>query len=178
MAYFTLSVAAPTLSAYDPDNPTQATEELNIQLHNILQDMEDAGFYIAENRMDTTALQGARSAMRDMTKNVFDYAKSAIHNYRDTGDPNLSEPVYTGVTAPVYTQYHAAAIAQWQHYATCIKIMYMIYYLWETEDDPLLLKEYIRSMLLAWPLQDIQINLADDSGSQLKIFPAWRHIET
>lgn len=177
MAYFALSIDAPTLSAYDPDNPTQATEELNIQLHNIIQDMEDAGFYLSDNVPSTADRTTILGYMRGNIQAVYTYAKNAISSFRSTGDPDISAPTTGLLTAPTLVQHFIFQREQLEIYLQCWKALWVIYYLWDSEEDPLRIKDYIRDMLLAWPLQDIQINLADDSGSQMKIFPAWRGLE-
>ena len=58
--------------------------------------------------------------------------------------------------------------------AECYKMMYRIYYLWETEEDPLRIKDYIRDMLLAWPLHDIEIQLNEEAGKSLRVYPVWK----
>ena len=62
--------------------------------------------------------------------------------------------------------------------ADCYKMMFMIYYMWKTEEDPLLLKEKLQELLVAWPLQDIAIDLNDETGTQLKVYPQWKNLET
>lgn len=179
MSYAILSVTAPTLSAYDPDNPTQATEELNLQLHNILQDMEDNGFYVNDGRLSTTLMNFHQASIRNCVKVVFDYAASAIEDFRAEDPIGLAEPSTTEFANFTYAEYYPF-LSNFQNkvFLECYKMMYLIYYMWKTETDPLRIKDYIRDMLLAWPLQDISIDLKDEGGSQLRVYPTWSELET
>jgi hypothetical protein len=178
MAYADLSITGPTLSAYDPDNPTQATEELNLQLHNILQDMEDAGWRITDDLL----LSGSWTVLEQWIVNcldtVYDYAAQAIADYRN-GDPiSITIPTVSSLAVGGLTAYYPEVNAfQMRFLGECYKMMFVIYYLWKTEDDPLRIKDYIRDMLLAWPLNDITIDLGSESGSSMRLYPSWKGIE-
>jgi len=178
MSYIQLDIASPTLSAYDPDNPTQATEELNLALHKTLADMDSALWYLTDGRPSASNTLALRQETRTMIKVVFDYAKAAIVNYEDHGTPDLTEPVYT--LLPAWTLLaEPRLLAHFEKLnIECMKKLYWIYYLWETESDPMRIKGYIRDMLMAWPLQDIAIDLNDETGTSLKIYPQWKNLET
>lgn len=178
MAYFTLSIAAPTLSAYDPDNPTQATEELNLQLHNILQDMEDGSWYLSDEVY--TAAEGTyfRQYAHYVCQTVFNYAKSAIVAYRSETPIPLTEPTYNSFSPPSGMVCKFLQQKAFDMFTQGMKMLYFIYYMWKTEEDPVRIKDYIRDMLLAWPLQDISIDLKDEGGSQLRVYPTWNELET
>jgi len=179
MAYKALSVTAPTGTTYDSENPTQGTEELNMTLHAILQDMEDAGPWYLYNDVPTSAqITGVKDYLHDLIEDVFDYAEGAIDTYRDSGTPTLAKPVVGSLTAPYAYADKSLQKISWKAYFEGMKIMYFIYYLWKTETDPLRVKDFIRDMLLAWPLQDVTIDLADDGGSQIKLYPQWNNIES
>lgn len=178
MAHISLSIDAPTLSAYDPDNPTQATEELNLQLHNILQDMETAGWYLEDMRIDDTDLTNWKSVSFGMMQDVFSYAADAIASFRSTGDPDLAAPLAGDIsnwTAWASSPLVGRALDLW---ISCMKIKHLIYYMWETEEDPLRVKDYIRDLLISWPLTDLTVELKDEGGSELKIYPSWKNLET
>jgi len=179
MAHFTLSINAPTLSAYDPDNPTQATEELNLQLHNVLQDMEDSGWKLDDDKLVGGAWTTIESNIFTALKVVHDYAALAITNYRDHGTPDIAVPTTASLSALNYNgDYAFVAKFQLTLWKQCYSMLLAIYYLWQTEEDPLRIKDYIRDMLMAWPLQDIAIDLNDETGTSLKIYPQWKNLET
>jgi hypothetical protein len=179
MAYSSLSVTAPTGTTYDPENPTQGTEELNMTLHAILQDMEDAGlWYLHDDYVGATPQTNATQRIHDMIEDAFDYVEGAIDTYRENGTPTLAKPTATTIVAPYQWFQEHLNKAQWECYTQCMKVCYFAYYMWKTETDPLRVKDYIRDMLLAWPLQDVTIDLADDGGSQIKLYPQWNNIES
>ena len=180
MAYTALSIVAPTLSEYDPDNPTQATEELNLALHNILQDMEDATgtWYLTDGVPTAADAAFFFGYVHDVIEDVFDYAKGAIETYRSTGTPTLAKPTKTTISNFSVIWYPLWSAEAFKVYAEGLKMCYLIYYMWKTETDPLRVKDYIRDMLLAWPLQDIAIDLNDETGTSLKIYPQWKNLET
>lgn len=178
MAYSTLSVTAPTGTTYDSENPTQGTEELNMTLHAILQDMEDAGAWLlTDERPDATQRTAFLSDVFSMVDEVFDYAEGAISTYRDTGTATLAAPTSSTINPPGTNVYPELTKQAYQVWVSCTKIVFLIYYMWKTETDPLRVKDFIRDMLLAWPLQDVAINLKDEGGSELKVFPAWNNLD-
>jgi len=180
MAYQALSVTAPTLSAYDPDNPTQATEELNLALHNILKDMDDATgtWWLSDGVMTTGQSAPHRASVVAMIGAVFDYCEGAISTYRDTGTATLTRPINTTIPTPYVSGCPGPDDILNQVYIQCQKVCHFVYYLWKTETDPLRVKDFIRDMLMAWPLQDIAIDLNDETGTQLKVYPQWKNLET
>jgi hypothetical protein len=179
MAYTLLSIDAPTLLGYDSENPTQATEELNLQLHNVLQDMEDAGvWYMSDECPPTAHADTAGSYIVANYKITFLYAKQAIENHRAGSPTGLAEPNHDDYYWTISYPYIYVRKALFQSAMEAVQMAWKIYYMWETEDDPLLIKDYIRDMLLAWPLQDISIDLKDEGGSSLRVYPQWNNLET
>ena len=180
MAYTSLAVTAPTLSAYDPDNPTQATEELNLALHNILQDMDDASgtWYLTDNAPSNAESVAIRTSVNACYEVVFNYAESAIASFRVPETIVLAKPAYNDLPAIPSGAYFPILQLMHRVHAQCLKGMWFIYYMWKTEEDPLRIKDYIRDMLMAWPLQDIAIDLNDETGTQLKVYPQWKNLET
>jgi hypothetical protein len=179
MASYTLDISpSPSLSAYDPDNPTQATEELNLALHNMLVAMESAGWKMSDDIPATSDIEGALYYCFGIISGVFDYADQAITNFRAKDPTGLSEPLITTITVPTPSVYPELTRLMMEHWLLGIKALYFIYYLWETEDDPLRVKDFIRDMLIAWPLLDTTIELRDEGGSALRVFPQWRNLET
>lgn len=179
MAYEQILVNDAHLTSYDEDYPTRSTENLNWNLHSMLMDMQDAGpWWLNDNNPDTTDCNTIRQAIYDNIKVVFDYAALAITTYRATGTPAIAEPAVGALGRPVLRVYEAAQGVQWQIQALCFQKMYMIYYLWKTEDDPLLIKEYMRDLLNSWPLMDTTIQLSDETGQSFRVFPAWNNIES
>ncbi len=165
---------APHVTGYDSTEPTRQTELLNATINGIIEDMEDAGWSIADHNLPSTDVVSIASNIHDMIEDVFDYAKSGITNFRATGDPNLSKPLYTSIPRPSLRSRWRQQLIQWNVYQQCIAMMYRIYYLWETEEDPLRIKDYIRDMLLAWPLHDIEIQLNEEAGKSLRVYPVWK----
>lgn len=176
MGYVDLSVSvAPHATAYDEDYPTRNTEQYSNVLHNILQDMDDQGNWWLDDGVPSAGyIATPAERIHDMIEDVFDYAALGIANYRATGNPNLSKPTYTSVGRPGVVVYPDVRQAEWRVYCECLKMMYRIYYLWETEEDPLRIKDYIRDMLIAWPLQDVEIQLNEEAGKSLRVYPVWK----
>jgi len=179
MAYATLVVTAPTGTTYDSENPTQGTEELNMTLHAILQDMEDAGFLLNDGTIEAghwTTLENWIVSQLDI---VFDYAAQAIEDHRNEDPISITIPTASKLAAHTYNAYYPSVNAFSMNFLTdCYKMLFMIYYMWKTETDPLRLKDYIRDMLLAWPLQDITLDLSDDGGNQIRVHPLSHLTET
>lgn len=174
MPYIDLNIdPAPSGVGYDDEFPTQNNELLAAQIHNTLQDMEDEYWRIGAGPTDYyQAIM--RSGIRDQIKVVFDYAKTAIHNFRTIGVPGISEPTAALFSTISYSDTYPETTGPCiQLYIECMKMMYRIYYLWQTEEDPLRIKDYIRDMLIAWPLMDTTIALKDEGGSELRIYPSW-----
>jgi len=179
MPYLVLSIDAPTLSAYDPDNPTQATEELNLQLHNILQDMEDSSWKLNDGVISAGHWTTFGTWLVAQLGVVFDYAAQAIADHRADDPISIIRPTASAIPAHTYVSYYPSINTFMMKFlADCYKMMFMIYYMWKTEEDPLLLKEKLQELLVAWPLQDIAIDLNDETGTQLKVYPQWKHLET
>lgn len=179
MGYTSLDVTAPHATAYDEDYPTRSNENYAHSLHNILQDMEDASgtWYLYDNVPTAAQITGVTGYIHGMIEDVFDYAAGAIDTYRDTGTPTLTEPLVDSLDAPIaYADENLQKIL-WQTYQQGMKIMYFIYYLWKTEDDPLLLKEKLQELLVAWPLLDTTIELNTETGQSLKFYPSWKNVD-
>lgn len=172
------TVASPHATPYDEDYPTRSTENLNHALHTILKAMDTQGaWYLVDNYPTSSDLATFVTWIRGMVKDVFDYADSAITNHRLDLPPGLSEPttgMFTAFTGKKYSTWMTEVI---RTNVECMAMAYKIYYMWMTEEDPLLLKEKLREILLAWPLTDMEINLGDDMGQQLKIIPVWKNID-
>ena len=179
MGYTVLNVTAPHATAYDADYPTRSTENYSHQLHEILQDMEDAAgiWYIQDDYVNSSTDLGVLSGyVHDMIEEVFDYAEGAIDTYRATGTPVLSKPTKTTVTiqTSLYTDWAKTLM---ECYASCMKVCYLVYYMWKTEEDPLLLKEKLQELLVAWPLLDTTIELQNDMGQSFKVYPSWKNCD-
>ena len=178
MAYTSLSVAAPHETAFDEDYPTRSTENYSHALHEILQDMEDAGpWYIWDNYLATAQRTAFNTFVHDAIEDVFDYAEDAISSYRSTGDPTLSKPTLTSIgNQPAFVMdcFNNEAT---KIYTSCMKMLYFIYYMWETEEDPLLLKEKLQELLIAWPLLDTTIELNSELGQSFKVYPSWKNAD-
>lgn len=177
MGQVTLVVTAPHATPYDSDYPTRSTENYSHALHEILQDMEDAGWIIHDHALDATDSNSIAERMHDMIEEVFDYADSAITTYRSTGDPSLSKPTYESVTRPTMRGKWRYALLQMETYRDCMRMMYKIYYMWESAEDPLLLKEKLQELLIAWPLLDTTIELNSELGQEFKIYPSWKNAD-
>jgi len=178
MATTTLVVTAPHATSYDADYPTRSVENYAHALHDILQDMEDAGpWYLGDEIPSTAENLTIRTRMWDMVKAVFDYADTAITGWRASETPGLTEPTATLLEKPVTVKYVLTGQIQWQLWADCMKMLYKIYYMWATEEDPLLLKEKLQELLLAWPLTDMEISLNDTMGQSLRVVPAWKNVD-
>lgn len=176
MAYIDLAIdPSPSGEGYDDSLPTQNNELLAAQIHNTLEDMDDSGtWYISNDDLSTNDKNAIASALYDNMEVVFNYAKTAITNFRATGSPGIAKPVaYSVLTRPLYSWNKTAQKIQWENYNTCLRMMWAIWYMWGTETDPLRIKDYIRDMLVAWPLMDTTISLKDEGGSELKIYPSW-----
>lgn len=179
MAYVALAVTAPTGTTYDSENPTQGTEELNMTLHAILQDMEDANFVLNDDCIPAGHWTTIENWMVAEIDKLFDYAAQAIEDYRAEDPISITIPTSSMFAGHTYAaQYPSFNKFQFTFLASLYKMAFLIYYLWKTETDPARVKDYIRDMLLAWPLQDIAINLKDEGGSDLRVYPQWNNLET
>jgi len=179
MGYTTLAVTAPHATAYDEDYPTRSTENYAHALHNILQDMEDAvgDWYLHDDYTNATTHANAFARIHDMIEDAFDYVEAAIDTYRSTGTPTLAKPTKTTIAAPYQWFGEHLNKAQWECYTQCMKVCYFAYYMWKTEEDPLLLKEKLQELLLAWPLTDTEITLNEEGGQTMRITPAWKNVD-
>jgi len=178
MSYSTLAVTAPHATSYDSDYPTRSVENYAHALHDILQDMEDAGPWYLSDLLPTSAnINAYAGKLHDMVEAVFDYADTAITGWRASETPGLSKPVYTDIPVPLTYANLVNVEILWTTYLACMKMMYKIYYMWETEEDPLLLKERLQELLLAWPLTDMEISLNDTMGQSLRVVPAWKSVD-
>ena len=178
MAFTTLSVVAPHATAYDEDYPTRSTENYSHALHEVLQDMEDATNWYLSDQVPATAVRNSIiQKIHDMVEAVFDYAEDAIEGWRATQTPGLSKPTWESIDAPLINVYSKFALIEYQVWSDCIKKMYMIYYMWETEEDPLLFKEKLQELLIAWPLLDTTIELNSELGQEFKVYPSWKNAD-
>lgn len=179
MGYTTLSVVAPHATAYDEDYPTRSTENYSHALHEILQDMEDAtgAWYFDDNTPSASEFTTFRAWVHDEIEDVFDYAEGAIDTYRSSGTPTLAKPTATDVPAFVSQAYEGILEAGLRLTIEIYKVKYFIYYMWKTEEDPLLLKEKLQELLIAWPLLDTTIELSSELGQQFKVYPSWKNAD-
>jgi hypothetical protein len=177
MAAIVVSVETPHATAYDEDYPTRSTENYSHALHEILQDQEDDGWIITDHVLDFSGMSTVIGSIHDMIEDVFDYAAAAITGYRSSGDPGLTKPTKTSLTQPGLRSYYRFAEITVKTYAECMKMLYLIYYMWETEEDPLLLKEKLQQLLIAWPLLDTTIELSSELGQQFKVYPSWKNAD-
>lgn len=178
MAFTSLVCAPPHATAYDEAYPTRSTENYAHALHIILEDMKDAGWSIDDGEWSNSHANTFAALMRTNIKTVFDYAKQAITNHRASTPTGLSEPVYSDVYWSSATQtYKFFKKALYNNAHECIAMMYKIYYMWETEEDPLLIKEKLQELLIAWPLTDTEIILNEEGGSKIRVVPAWKDVD-
>lgn len=178
MAYSSIAIVAPHVTAYDEDYPTRSTENYSHELHEILQDMEDAGpWYLNDGVINSTQRTTFMEWIHDAIEVVFDYAEGAIDSYRSSGSPTLSKPLFNDIADPPLFAYREFNLLCWKTYQECIKTMYFIYYMWKTEEDPLLLQEKLRELLIAWPLLDTTIELNSDLGQSFKVYPSWKNAD-
>jgi len=179
MGYTTVDVTAPHGTAYDEDYPTRSTENYAHSLHNILQDMEDAAgdWYLTDGYPSTAHTTAFLENLHDNIEVVFDYADSAITEHRAEESITLSKPVYDDLSWGVIGLYPVYAKAVLDNYKECMQMMYKIYYMWKTEEDPLLLKEKLQELLVAWPLTDTEITLNEEGGQTMRITPAWKNVD-
>lgn len=175
MGYIDLAIdPSPSGTGYDDSLPTRNNELLAAQIHNTIQDMGDSGFwYLYDGVNNATDKTEIKTNIRTWVKAVFDYALSAIQQFRASGTVTLVEPTASDFGNPWHDFELPAAQMQWDLWKECMKMKYLIYYLWQSEEDPLRVKDYIRDMLIAWPLLDTTISLKDEGGSELKIYPSW-----
>lgn len=179
MGYTALNVTAPNSTAYDDAHPTRSTENYAHALHDILQDMEDAAgtWYIYDNVPTAAQISGVMTYIHNAIEDVFDYAAGAIDTYRTSGTPILAHPTAASIASPTGWADKTLQERVWKTYSECIKIMYFIYYMWKTEDDPLLLKEKLQELLIAWPLTDTEIILNEEGGQSLHVVPSWKNVD-
>jgi hypothetical protein len=178
MAYSTLAVTAPHATAYDSSYPTRSTENYAHGLHEILQDMEDVGpWYVQDGVPGTSHWNVLKTKIYDMIDSVFELASDAITAYRTTGDPALPTKAEALVSTPYRSVYPKHNAIQMQVWVECQKMIHKIYYLWETEDDPLLLKEKLQELLISWPLTDTEVILNEEGGQSLHVVPAWKNVD-
>ena len=170
---------SPDVTPYDEEYPTRSTELLSAQLHNILVDMNDGGPWSLDDGIPNTSQRAATSdRIILMVGDLFDYAQAGIVNYRDHGSPDLARPASGLISLPRSSiPYKILREMEWGTYRICYEKAFLIYYMWETEEDPLLIKEYLRSLLSSWPLQDTTIELSDQTGQAFRVYPAWNNIE-
>lgn len=169
---------APNGTAYASDNPTRSTELYCNQVHNVLQDMDDAGdWYMRDDAYGPSVRDACATYVHEIVEDVYDYAASAIEDHRAEDPIGLTKPTTTTLTKPTGTYYPLLDEIKWRVYTEAFKIMFFIYYMWKTEEDPLLIKEKLRELLVAWPLLDTTIELASDLGQQFKVYPSWKNAD-
>lgn len=180
MGYTTLSVILPHATPYDEAYPTRSMENYSHALHEILQDMEDAGgsWYLTDGNVSSTTQALHTGWIHDMIEDVFDYAASAIEQHRLGFPPGLAKPTKTLVRTPGECVYPLIQAKHYDCYIACMQMCYKIYYMWETEEDPLLLKEKLTELLISWPLTDTEIFLNEEAGQSLRVIPAWKNVDT
>jgi len=171
---------APNATAYDADYPTRSTELYCNVMHNILQDCDDSGqWWISDDVTSTTRKALIAAWIHDNTEAVFDYAAAAIEDHRNEDPISITEPTgSTPVAIPPEIYFNEVVKAElWRMYASFQRTLYIIYYMWKTEEDPLLLKEKLQELLIAWPLHDITVELNEDMGQQFKVYPSWKNAD-
>lgn len=179
MSYTALNVTAPHATAYDASYPTRSTENYAHALHDILQDMEDGTgiWYLHDGFPHTSVYEAVRDYIHDAIEDVFDYADTAITGWRASETPGITKPTKTSITMPPNILYMEDRLICVRVYSECIKMLYKIWYMWGTEEDPLLLKEKLQELLIAWPLTDSEIFLNEDGGQSIHIVPAWKNVD-
>lgn len=178
MSFFQyVQTTPPDATAYDASYPSRSTELFSAESHQILASMSANTFNVEDGLPNTAELATVIGNVNQMIQDVFDYAALGITNFRDHESPDLPLPS-TVVTSPIEVNYKEIQKFLIGHYRACVKVAYFIYYLWETENDPLRIGDYMREALLNWPIQESAISLNDETGLALKVFPAWNQIET
>ena len=178
MAKFLYSqLTPPDATAYDASYPTRSTELYSNECHQILATMSSNGFLFDDGIPEGADRDNILANIRDMVSDVTVYATAAITNFRDHGSPDLLPPDENTITLPLISYYREPQQLLLSLYAKSISVCWTLYYLWCTEEDPLRIKDYIRDMLLAYPLNDLTIALNEEGGSSIRIFPSWNEIE-
>lgn len=174
---FTIS-ASPHGTAYDVDHPTRSTENYSHAMQSLLEDLSDASpWKIADGIPSSGFKSNERAYLFGVAEDVFDYAEQAINDHRAEETISITKPIVTSIATPP-EMYDSAANANLTNaYNSGMKMLWLIYYMWKTEEDPLLLKEKLQELLIAWPLQETTIELADDLGQQFKIYPSWKNAD-
>lgn len=178
MAYFTLVIPnEPNATAYDEAYPTRSTELYSHALHNIIQDMDDNAWILDDGKPSSTQMASIELFINTCLEAVYDYAANALTNFRDHGTPDVVKPTtallgYSGYLA----SYTWGNRSLYQIYWRCYSAIWAIYFLWKFE-DPIRLKEYIRDLLLAWPLNDVTVELNTEAGQNMRVYPSWAGIE-
>ena len=180
MAHFTFSFEAPHATAYDPDYPTRSTENYSHAMHELLEELENTGdsWYIQNDLPKANYMDTFAGYYHDAIEAVYDYAEGAIDTYRSSGTPTLTKPTAISPITKPSTAYYPSLIEKgFAVYTECLKVCYFIYYMWKTEEDPLLFKEKLRELLLAWPLTDLTVELNTEAGQEMKIYPSWKNVD-
>lgn len=179
MSYINMIVdVAPNATAYDEDYPTRSTELYNHTLHELLVDMDDGGsWYLNDKCPSSSEWASYRETACAVIEDVFDYADLAITTHRTPGTPALSKPAHSSLPGPIVFIYDIFNEAYTKLYTEAYKFMWFIYYMWMTEEDPLLLKEKLQELLIAWPLMDTTIDLQTESGQTIRMYPSWKSVD-
>lgn len=178
MAHTPLVVTAPHATPYDATYPTRSTENYAHALHEILQDMEDVSWDISDENITTTDIENFTYYWNGMMNHVFDYAAQAIDEHRDEVTITIAEPEYDDMSIPhAYIKFNPWYLKFCDVWIDCMKMKWKIFYMWKTESDPLLLKEKLTELLIAWPLTDTEITLNEEGGQSMRIVPAWKNVD-
>lgn len=179
MATFTFEISgSPHATAYDADNPTRSTENYSNAMHNILQDMDDNGSWQFSDNIPSSGYRTAeRAYCFGVAEDVFDYAEQAIENHRAEEEISITKPIVTSLVTPPEMGCTEHNVMLAKVYDQGMRMLFLIYYMWKTETDPLLLKEKLQELLIAWPLLETTVELADDLGQQFKIYPSWKNAD-
>lgn len=181
MGYAALTIDVnPNAAGYDEDYPTRSTELLNHQLHEMLVDMDDAtgSWYLTDDVLTAGQWQTLENWIVTTLDTVFDYAAQAIEDHRSEVSISITIPTVSSLTVPTYaTYYREVSNFCMRFLGECYKMMFVIYYMWKTEEDPLLIKEKLQQLLIAWPLMDTTIDLQTESGQTIRMYPSWKNVD-
>lgn len=177
MAYFAYSaVNSPSAAGYDEDYPTRNQELLADELLRLLNDCSDASFRFFDGI--NTEVQNPQWAewIHDTTEIVRKYAEEAIADYRAQDPIGIAEPTWETIPWILWTV-PPMQDSFMKHWVRCNTALHVIYYMWKSEVDPLRIRDYLIDTLLTVPLNDVTVDLKEDSGAQIKVYPTFQTVD-
>lgn len=179
MPQFTYTqTVSPSGTAYDGDFPTRSTELFSSESHRILESMGAAGFKFSDDLVnDTFAIDAFIINLTTMHQNTSLYIAAAIASARL--DPPIPPAFPTKVEIPYFISTGWAILDKqlMAEYCRCFFLGCLVCHLAQVTDDPTALEHLADKILAAWPTIDTEIELGDETGNVLRIFPAWNNID-